>query len=1128
MAKVFRLHKGASDTITDWQTSSVLGSSQISEIQDPEGGNVEKEITSIPSPFARIDLVKTAFEEIVNNKAFDLDGRIVGSERKKTIYHKMVSDSLDVGEIFFNIQKLNDKFEILYWDKSEDLKELLHSTNPAHRLVGETIDMFLKQDSDINPSKDAQMYNFNKLHRIYMLNYIGPGKPYQLNIVGATSPCTLFFSTANNLSYVSSNVSFGQDKPFDSDIKPLYLRDFEFIKYLWAFKASYDNFSEDFKAVDEYFAQTYSRLDDNKKKVLDQIDRSFIDNYQQIEITDINNKVEILGHPLHKRQASGLVNSDFTIDTKVFQGKKPLVLPIEAGNTYTSLHYVTENWSKTDKAPVYDAMHWNERKLQDGTIYPYLTISDFLSDTIVRMPYELNSKYYFDGNISVKQHSYLLPISSLFFEFFSVNELMGQMADGKKMIELRENAGGISVLLRIPIKGKGTVKYVEYQRSYFIDGIADVNTNKGRLIDQRFGVGIMPLIEFKETESAHYRIALFDKGSKKVELEMYNNQQSVKAKDKVVRREKEDVCSIESYVVDSKIDRIAVHIEGVSNYILPKLKSHSGSAKFVFAVDFGTTNTHIEYSVDGTPSQPFNILNDDMQIQRLHLDYGEDNGDIGAAFDDNLVPRSIGSNEVYQFPIRTAFAEYSKIDYDKATYSLASGNIPFRYEKAPTPRHNNVKTELKWSTQKKDQVKLFLDNIFILLRNKVLLNGGNLSATKIIWFYPASMTEAQCNNFKKIWNELYFKYFGPDSDNIISMSESVAPYSYYIKKRGGKEPIVTIDIGGGTTDVYVVENKEPKVLSSFRFASNAIFGDGYNWDSDNNGFVKLYKKEFADSLSNNGLYTLQSAFNTIEKSKNSSDITAFFFALSQNHEVKSKNIPSLNFLDKLQDNEQFKYVFVVFYSAVLYYVAKVMKAKNLGMPLTIAFSGNGSKTLAVLSSENDTLTKYIKLVFENVYGQKYDKHNDIEIRYDANPKESTCKGGILNPEPQNFDNIEDIKCSLLGINDSDFIDKRPLNSVDDKLLQQVVSEVDRYIDFIFALNQANDSFFSKKFNADAKIAGVVREICRKNLMEYAKQGIENRTSELRSWGAEERIDETLFFMPIVGMLNNLARELSNM
>ena len=813
---------------------------------------------------------------------------------------------------------------------------------------------------------------------------------------------------------------------------------------------------------------------------------------------------------------------------KIFQGKRPLVLPIEAGNTYTSLFYVTENWSKTDKAPIFDAIHWGERKLQDGTLYPYLTISDILGDTIVRMPYELNAKFYFDGNISNKDFSYLLPLTPLFFEFFSVDDLMGHMHDGKKMIELRENAGGVSVLIRIPIKGKGVVKYVEYQRSYFIDGVVDVNGNKGRLIDKRFGVGIMPLIAFKDNESAHYRIALFDKGSKKVELQMYFNQELIKAKGKVVRREKEDVCSVESYVIDNKIDRIEVQIEGVSNFILPKFKSHSGSAKFVFAVDFGTTNTHVEYSIDNAPSQSFNILSDDMQIQRLHIDYGEDNGDIGAAFDDNLIPRSIGHSEMYQFPIRTAFAEHNKIDYDKATYSLASGNIPFRYEKAPTPRHNNVKTELKWSTQKKHQVKLFLDNIYILLRNKVLLNGGNLSATKIIWFYPASMTEAQCNTFKKIWNELYVKYFGTDCDNIISMSESVAPYSYYIKKRGGKEPIVTIDIGGGTTDIYVVENKDPKILSSFRFASNALFGDGYNWDSDNNGFVRLYKKEFVDSLTNNGLYTLQSAFNIIEKGKSSSDITAFFFALSHNHEVRSKNVPSLNFLDKLQDNEQLKYVFIIFYSAILYYVALIMKAKGLGMPLTIAFSGNGSKTLAVLSSENDTLTKYMKLIFESVYDQKYDKHNDIEIRYDANPKESTCKGGILNPEPQNFDNIENIKCALLGINDSEFIDKRPLDSVDEKLLQQVVGEVDRFVDFIFALNQSNDSFFVKKFNADAKIAGVVRDICRKNLMEYAKQGVENRTSELRSWGAEEQIDETLFFMPIVGMLNNLARELSNL
>jgi len=102
MAKVFRFHKG-SDNIEDWQNSTVYGKNAIEAIQDPSGATSTREITSIPSPFARIDLVKTAFENIVNSN--NLDGN--------TIFHKMVSDCFDIGEIFFNIDKLQDKVNIL-------------------------------------------------------------------------------------------------------------------------------------------------------------------------------------------------------------------------------------------------------------------------------------------------------------------------------------------------------------------------------------------------------------------------------------------------------------------------------------------------------------------------------------------------------------------------------------------------------------------------------------------------------------------------------------------------------------------------------------------------------------------------------------------------------------------------------------------------------------------------------------------------------------------------------------------------------------------------------------------------------------------------------------------------------
>ena len=54
MSKVFRLNNIKGDnTLLDWQESQVYGPKTIEQIEDPDGGNAKKEITSIPSPFAR-------------------------------------------------------------------------------------------------------------------------------------------------------------------------------------------------------------------------------------------------------------------------------------------------------------------------------------------------------------------------------------------------------------------------------------------------------------------------------------------------------------------------------------------------------------------------------------------------------------------------------------------------------------------------------------------------------------------------------------------------------------------------------------------------------------------------------------------------------------------------------------------------------------------------------------------------------------------------------------------------------------------------------------------------------------------------------------------------------------------
>lgn len=57
----------------------------------------------------------------------------------------------------------------------------------------------------------------------------------------------------------------------------------------------------------------------------------------------------------------------------------------------------------------------------------------------------------------------------------------------------------------------------------------------------------------------------------------------------------------------------------------------------------------------------------------------------------------------------------------------------------------------------------------------------------------------------------------------------------------------------------------------------------------------------------------------------------------------------------------------------------------------------------------------------------------------------------------------------------------------------------------------------------------VSNLCKYNLVEFTRQGLNSKLSELKDWGVElsAPIEETMFFYPIVAMLNNLAREISN-
>ena len=228
----------------------------------------------------------------------------------------------------------------------------------------------------------------------------------------------------------------------------------------------------------------------------------------------------------------------------------------------------------------------------------------------------------------------------------------------------------------------------------------------------------------------------------------------------------------------------------------------------------------------------------------------------------------------------------------------------------------------------------------------------------------------------------------------------------------------------------------------------------------------------------------------------------------------------------LTKNDKLKYTFVVFYGAILYYVAKMMKAKGLALPQTLAFSGNGSKTLKVLSTDKETLAKFAQLIFEKVYGEKYTGVT-LEVIYEDEPKLATCKGGISCKENPSYEDVDKLKTSLLGIDEKQFATDYHYDKIKSDEINAVAKMVSEFIDFLFAINDENKNFFVDSLATDASVIKNVKEICKEDLVEYTKQGLEKKLEEIKSWGMgnDAEIEETLFFYPIVAMLSNLARKI---
>ena len=249
-------------------------------------------------------------------------------------------------------------------------------------------------------------------------------------------------------------------------------------------------------------------------------------------------------------------------------------------------------------------------------------------------------------------------------------------------------------------------------------------------------------------------------------------------------------------------------------------------------------------------------------------------------------------------------------------------------------------------------------------------------------------------------------------------------------------------------------------------------------------------------------------------------MASFLFTLKDNSATQSIGRNNIDFNRILQNDTKFKIVFILFYTSIIYHIAQVVKTKNMKLPRHIAFSGNGSKIISIISSDAKIISKFTKLIFEMVLETNYDVSLDIlGLEQGSNPKESTCKGGLIPMDSYE----DDTECIVLKDSSGDFVTSNDTySSINEEQKGLIVKSVKRFFDF--ALTSLPSKFnFDDNFGVDDITIKIAQKECYKDLETYLDKGIELSIDE--SGNIENRIEDALSFYPIKGVLQSLSEKI---
>lgn len=1096
MAHVFRLHDGTEGT--GWFTSAPITPQQIDSIIT-DGKAVA---SSIPSPFASIDLVKSAFEWVSRN---EIEGN--------TAHHRLVSFALDVAQIFFYHSRYSNRVKVVSWNPTARIDNWKNGANQKHKDFGNTLDVFWRQDSNV--------YNFSRQQAFYLL------LDQNNNLLGSTSPATMFMAAPDVVELAENlNIEFTTHIAFSTDNEsyvPINQRDPQFIKYLYSLKLV-EGFADYFKELDNYLTRAFNVLENSLRTEVAGLSYENINSFKKCHVsTDPNQLCEVLQQYYLKCESDDVAintliqESDFLIVDELNVAIKPLILPQGTFNQRWKYSSNTDLWDQTNEVPYCNHDVENSALPFNGINYKWLTIGNFVEDKLIKLAYKIDTSFF----ETCGTEDFLLPLKPEFFNYFKADNV--KLKSSFQILAGR----GVNFILKIPVRGGE----ITFNKHYPSNDIVEMNF---------MYLAIMPFMKTRDLRS-NYHLALMDiRGNKTPEISMdcFNNNQICEIKQKGVRLDIPKEERITVYKV-STFDKIRINYGNTHAFIIPNLPEYNGNNNATFAIDFGTTNTHIAYKLpDSAERNMDNVNNSPLWKSLINLKESTNYPYIVREkdyFDLYLLPNEFHDGSENKFPLRTALLKNIDVNENQNLELFYHTNNFLLLEKQHyKTAYFELKNNLKWSnlnsTSEKQLVEKYIEGLLLLIYYKSVQLNCSLRNVKVIWFIPSSMTAFQKNEYRSIWEGKFKEIFGEENiQNIKVISESVAPY---LKLRGtipGKT--LSIDIGGGTTDIsyFDGQHQSPDFISSVKFAGNAVFGDGLPGEFENNTEINGFFKAFNPRIENLLTGNLKEIHNDIANVRQkSADFSSFLFSLENNNQV------NFNYSNELRTHQKLKLPILLKYCALFYYAAELLRRTN-GLeeyPSNIIFSGTASKSIKILDSHEFNQLKYVlSKIFKKVLN--VDNPN-LRIAISNNPKEITCSGGLainFNGD-QNLYNLNSIYWvgsqnennnfgGLLSENDNNIMPK--FNEVNFNIKKELL---ETHKEFYQLLDEILDNgpILENNFGISREAYLKFKEL-RSNendLLGYLDQAIQAFGN-----APDDNIQETLFFYPLIPLLNRLANELAN-